>query len=155
MTNEEVIKNLNKIDDVLDETYYGEKARAISHNSINMAIESLQENTKLKSEINRLIGKSGMYRDMADSFCESNKKLKAEIEELNKRLDIKETLLKLQETTMSMLSSDKDTFIHLYQDAKAENEQLKENFQTLLRQCSNMERMNKKYYDMLKKGGLL
>lgn len=38
---------------------------------------------------------------------------------------------------------------------KAENKQLKEKFQTLLRQCSNMDVLNKKYYDMLKKGGLL
>lgn len=58
-------------------------------------------------------------------ILEENTKLKSEIEELNKRLDVKETLLILQETTMSMLSSDKDTFIHKYQNAKAEIEQLK------------------------------
>lgn len=36
----------------------------------------------------------------------------AEIAELRRRVDTKETLLRLQETTMSMLSSDKDTLIH-------------------------------------------
>ena len=57
MTNEEAIENLNKIDDVLDETYYGEKTRTIAHNSISLAIESLQENTKIKSEIDELKSK--------------------------------------------------------------------------------------------------
>ena len=40
-----------------------------------------KENTKLKAEIERLNGKSEMYRDMADSFCNSNIKLKVEIEQ--------------------------------------------------------------------------
>lgn len=58
-----------------------------------LAYESLQENTKLKAEIDRLNGKSEMYRDMADSFCNSNIKLKAEIEQL------KATISKMETTT--------------------------------------------------------
>ena len=77
MTNEEAINNLNKIDDVLDETYYGEKTRTIAHNSINMAIESLEENTKLKSENDELNLENVCSNHVID-------KLKAEIEELSK-----------------------------------------------------------------------
>ena len=49
--------------------------------AIHELILDVEENTKLKAEINRLNGKSEMYRDMADSFCNSNIKLKAEIEQ--------------------------------------------------------------------------
>ena len=48
---------------------------------------ALEENTKLKAEINRVNGKSEMYRDMADSFCNRNIKLKAEIEQLKSELE--------------------------------------------------------------------
>ena len=49
--------------------------------AIEFAINSIQENAKLKAEIERSNGKSEMYRDMADSFCNSNIKLEAEIEQ--------------------------------------------------------------------------
>ena len=74
MTNEEAIKILESIRVFRN----GSNANV---EAIDIAINSIQENTKLKAEINRLNGKSEMYRDMADSFCESNKKLKAEIDQ--------------------------------------------------------------------------
>ena len=55
--------------------------------AIEFAINSIQENAKLKAEINRSNGKSEMYRDMADSFCNSNIKLKAEINQLKSELE--------------------------------------------------------------------
>ena len=75
MTNEEAIETL-RLQRIFTNT------SNIDVEAINIAIESLRENTKLKAEINRLNGKSEMYRDMADSFCNSNIKLKAEIEQL-------------------------------------------------------------------------
>ena len=47
----------------------------------------IQENAKLKAEINRSNGKSEMYRGIADDFCNSNIKLKAEIEQLKSELE--------------------------------------------------------------------
>lgn len=52
-------------------------------------------------------------------------KIKAENEEYKKRLDTKETILVLQETTMSMLSSDKDTLIDKVNEQNKEIERLK------------------------------
>ena len=45
--------------------------------------------------------------------------LQAQLEQANKRIETKETLLRLQETTMSMLSSDKDMLIHKLRDAES------------------------------------
>ena len=81
MTNEEAIEYLIDIP-----RSYGVRRDDAPCNAINIAINSIQENTKLKAEIKRLNGKSEMYRDMADSFCNSNIKLKAEIEELHNDL---------------------------------------------------------------------
>ena len=60
--------------------------------AIHELILDVEENTKLKAEIKRLNGKSEMYRDMADSFCNSNIKLEAENEQL------KELIPKICET---------------------------------------------------------
>ena len=91
MTNEEAIKQLKERYDIGQKEYLNFSPRYIE--SLKMAMESLQENTKLKAEIDRLNGKSEMYRDMADSFCNSNIKLKAEIEQL------KSTVSKTEITT--------------------------------------------------------
>ena len=56
-----------------------------------------------------------MKRDAADLI----KSLQAQLEQANKRIETKETLLRLQETTISMLSSDKDMLIHKLRDAES------------------------------------
>ena len=81
MTNEEIIEELSSRKVSMSMCISVDDCRK-SNMAIEKAIESLQENTKLKAEIERLNGKSEMYRDMADSFCESNIELKAEIEQL-------------------------------------------------------------------------
>ena len=89
MTNEEAIK-------ILEDITWNSNGRYEVTDMLdtrNLSIQALQENTKLKAEIERLNGKSEMYRDMADSFCNSNIKLKAEIEQL------KATISKMETTT--------------------------------------------------------
>ena len=89
MTNEEAIK-------ILEDITWNSNGRYEVTDMLdtrNLSIQALQENTKLKAEIDRLNGKSEMYRDMADSFCNSNIKLKAEIEQL------KATISKMETTT--------------------------------------------------------
>lgn len=84
----------------------------------------------------------------ANKKIKENTKLKAEIEQLKESRgylsDVNGSLVRINDKQDREITKLKD-----------ELEQLKEDFQTLLRQCSNMEMMNKKYYDMLKKGGLL
>ena len=82
--NEEAVKQLQYIRRNLDEERI---------NAFNYSISIIEENAKLKAEIDRLNGKSEMYRDMADSFSNSNIKLKAEIEQL------KSTISKMETTT--------------------------------------------------------
>ena len=90
MTNEEAIcvlyDSLGGRQDSFQEAFY-------------IAINSIQENAKLKAEINRPNGKSEMYRDMADSFCNSNIKLKAEIEQLkdDSKIIAKELVTQIRE----------------------------------------------------------
>ena len=83
MTNEEAIKILQDI------TWNSNGRYEITEmlDTRNLSIQTLEENTKLKAEIDRLNGKSEMYRDMADSFCNSNIKLKTEIEQLKSELE--------------------------------------------------------------------
>ena len=87
MTNEEAISKLDGKKELLDRNGF------INLDEFDIAINSIEENTKLKAEIDRLNGKSEMYRDMADGFCNSNIKLKAEIEQL------KATISKMETTT--------------------------------------------------------
>ena len=89
MTNEEAIKILQDI------TWNSNGRYEITEmlDTRNLSIQTLEENTKLKAENDRLNGRSEMYRDMADSFCNSNIKLKAEIEQL------KSTISKMETTT--------------------------------------------------------
>ena len=87
MTNEEAIKILQDI------TWNSNGRYEITEmlDTRNLSIQTLEENTKLKAEIDRLNGKSEMYRDMADSFCNSNIKFKAEIEQLKSTISKMET----------------------------------------------------------------
>ena len=122
--------------------------------AIEFAINSIQENSKLKAEIERLNGKSEMYRDMADSFCESNIKLKAEIEQLKHQI---ETRIKVSEANFNIYSKleiERDNLV-------AEIEQLKEDSKIIakelvtqireidklkseLKQCKNRQAISEK-----------
>ena len=89
MTNEEAIK-------ILEDITWNSNGRYEVTDMLdtrNLSIQALQENTKLKAEIDRLNGKSEMYRDMADSFSNSNIKLKAEIEQLKSTISKMETTI--------------------------------------------------------------
>ena len=84
MTNEEAICLTGNIQFDLTDGYY---QREDYIEALCVFDRLIQENAKLKAENNRLNGKSEMYRDMADSFCNSNIKLKAEIEQLKSELE--------------------------------------------------------------------
>ena len=90
MTNEEAICLTGNIQFDLTDGYY---QREDYIEALCVFDRLIQENAKLKAENNRLNGKSEMYRDMTDSFCNSNIKLKAEVEQL------KSTISKMETTT--------------------------------------------------------
>lgn len=93
-----------------------------------LAIKALEENDRLESKLK-------MYKELTESFSDKNDKLKAENEEYKKRLDAKETILVLQETTMLMLASDKDMLID---EANSKNKEI-ERLKAELEQSVNVE----------------
>ena len=139
MTKEEAISKLDGKKELLDRNGF------INLDEFDIAINSIQENTKLKAEIDelnlenvcanhvidklkaeieRLNGKSEMYRDMADSFCNSNIKLKAEIEQLKQQRETRTKVSEANFNIYSKLEIERDNLVSEIEQWQSTNLQL-------------------------------